>query len=134
MVTAHGFKEGAKMARHITKRGPTLDNGQAKPETAAPRFIPPVAGGSSGAPPDPNPKRTRVGVGLADIVPAPDRSSDERASCPPPKRYRVVGGPDKVMYAGVQTIVRPGKIYTEGSVDLDFLRGQGVVLEEMTAA
>jgi hypothetical protein len=117
------------MARHIVKRdGATLP--EAAEETGGP--IPTLVGGTSGAPPDPNPRSTAI-HGLHDVLPAPARAEDEGRSAEQ-RRYRVVETPPSVMYEGQRLTMNRGKIYAEGCVDLDFLRDQGVVFEEVGKA
>jgi len=87
----------------------------------------PMVGGTSGQPEDPNPRATRI-HGIDDVAPSGTR--DDRPVVEP-KRYRVVGGPPSVMYGGGSVRMVLGKIVTDASTDVDLLRRQGVVLEEL---
>lgn len=48
----------------------------------------------------------------------------------PIARYRAVNG-GHVMYGGCRTVIRAGKLVDAYSYDLDLLRRQGIVLEEV---
>jgi hypothetical protein len=61
----------------------------------------------------------------------PPRAVKEDPKAPKPKRYVVKGGPDHVIYGGVKVPMRHGKVYTEHTVDLDLLRRQGCIIEEL---
>ena len=53
------------------------------------------------------------------------------AKGPTGRKFRVVRGPEMVMYAGSKTRLHVGRIMGEVSCDLDLLRRQGVVFEEV---
>jgi hypothetical protein len=88
---------------------------------------PPMAGGTSGQPDDPNPRATRI-HGKDDVAPQAVREERPEVKV---KQFRVTGGPPMVMYMGQSCRMVHGKIVNETSVDIDLLRRQGVVLEEL---
>lgn len=112
------------MARHVVKQ--RADSSEASSESVVDQ--PTMPGGASGMPVDPNPQST-IFHGIDDIAPA--RSVDDPERNRLPKQYRVVGGPEQVMYDGQKIRMIAGKIYSENAVDLDLLRRQGVQLEEI---
>lgn len=47
-----------------------------------------------------------------------------------PKQYRVVNG-GAVMHANCRTFLKPGKLVDEANFDLELLKRQGIILEEV---
>lgn len=117
------------MGRNVVKRELTkTDKPGATLEDGSPVDKAPMQGGSSGAPPDPNPRSALV-HGIADIAPARDVVVDETEEIDrnaTARRFEVVGGPSEVMYEGGRVTMRLGKVYSENAADLDLLRKQGV--------
>ncbi len=116
------------MARHVVKRDGGTSGSKTVDSSVDKSIIP---GGTSGQPEslDPNPASAHI-HGIADV--APIQSSEVRADVSP-RRFQVTGGPPQVMYNGVLTRMLHGKIYVETAVDIEYLRRQGVQLEELTA-
>jgi len=120
------------MARHVVKRdGATSTTNLAKPDNRIPEKAA-IPGGASGDPHvlDPNPASTKI-HGLADVAPMRVETQQSQLLSEPARRFRVVGGPEYVMYAGCKTRMLHGKVYTENAIDLDLLRRQGVQFEEL---
>jgi hypothetical protein len=120
------------MARHVVKRdGATSTTTLAKPDNRIPEKAP-IPGGASGDPHvlDPNPASTKI-HGLADVAPMRTETQQSQELSQPARRFRVVGGPEYVMYGGCKTRMLHGKIYTENAIDLNFLRRQGVQFEDL---
>lgn len=115
------------MARNVVKRGTAPAPEGAKSDEGQALDKAPMQGGSPGELDDPNPKSDVI-HGLNDVAPAREHRATEHV---PQKRYMVVGGPDSVMYEGARVRMNHGKVYNEGSVDLDVLRRQGVQLKEL---
>ena len=124
------------MARNVVRRdggtGNTSDElvkspTQAGSKTPAGNAIatPAMLGGTSGMLDDPNIPLTQIG---REIVPAKDLGEHAHVR---QRKFQVISGPFAVLYGGVMTRMIPGKVYNEGTVDLDLLRSQGVKLEEI---
>lgn len=109
------------MARNVIR------SNEAAAPPAAPGEQAPLPGGTSGAPPDPNPPCTRI-AGIDDVTPARDLPDPVT---PLRRMYRVAKSPEMVVYAGGRVRMPVGKLYPEGTVDFDVLQRQGVVFEEV---
>lgn len=125
------------MARNIPKKGDSVippEEAQESSVEVQDEEQSPEVGGALGVLPDSRP-----------IAPAGGRhiiGSAKRASAtvaPAIKKFRVVGstgrhdgsGHPLVMYESSVTRLSVGKVYGENEVDLDLLRAQGVLLEEI---
>jgi hypothetical protein len=124
------------MARNVVRRdggtGNTSDELVKAPTQAGSKTpdgnavaTPAMLGGTSGMLDDPNTPMAQIG---REIVPAREQKETARV---PQRRFQVISGPFQVLYGGVMTKMIPGKVYNEGTVDLDLLRSQGVKLEEI---
>jgi hypothetical protein len=125
------------MPRHVVRRDGSTNTSDemvktpvehgAKHSDGSNVAAPAMMGGTPGMPEDPNVPLTQIG---RDIVPAKEFKENG-----PPKvqrKFQIISGPFAVLYGGVMTKIIPGKVYTEGTVDLDLLRSQGVKIEEIT--
>lgn len=111
------------MARNVVKRDAVEQHTDAVPT----KHMAPMEGGTSGAPDEPMVQQYG-GPKIAPAHPAPVHDGPAR------RHYRVTSSRGSVMYDGQRVGVPVGKIFPEHSVDLDRLRGQGVVLVEVDAA
>jgi hypothetical protein len=114
--------------RNVVKRDGATSS-TTKSDVAVPDKAP-IPGGASGQPDDPfgdrNAPSTKI-HGLADIAPARAELKVSR----PARRFQVVGGPESVMWEGGRVRMNHGKIYPETATDIEFLRKQGVIFQEL---
>jgi hypothetical protein len=66
---------------------------------------------------------------IAALIPTPPKVAEPAI---PVRRYRVTNPtPISILYDGYNALIRPGKVFDEHAYDVDRLRKQGVMLEEM---
>jgi len=106
------------MARNAVKKA-------APAPAAVPGEVPPLKGGTLGSP---------ATQARASALPAAMVGSGKRrvSEAPSGRRFEVVRSPGMVGYPGQGKVqLRVGKIVSDASCDLDHLRRQGVVLQEL---
>lgn len=94
--------------------------------TSAQGGPPGIPGGASGVPTDATARLHSTAVVGSAVEGAP-------ADDVPVRKYRVkVGGSSS--FGGTRTTIRPGKVIDERQYDIEMLKNQGIVLEEIPAA
>lgn len=112
------------MARTVVKRTAAVTATHNEGTDSAP-----MPGGTSGQPDDPNP-RSNIIHGINDVAPATVEKPDRPEVTV--RRFKVLpGSPATVMYEGQSCRMVVGKIVSENNTDVDLLRRQGVLLEEV---
>jgi hypothetical protein len=112
------------MARHIPSKDPVAAASGGAEEAELTAEAP---GGAPGVLPEP----VRVVHIPGTVSPAANRELPNRPAVEA-RRFRVVaGGP--VLYDSARVDMRTGKIIADNQYDLDLLRRQGIVLEEVNA-
>lgn len=122
------------MARNVVKR----DMVQIGARPAAPE-PPAMMGGTSGEPADTAPRALRI-AGIDDVAPMREHPNSPDV---PVKRYKYIGTTGKVdpfsgaaviMYQGQSSKMHVGKVVAENTVDVAWLRRQGLQFQEVDEA
>lgn len=97
-----------------------------KRESPVPGEVPPLRGGTLGAPAS---QQSRASALPASLVGSGNRRVSE---APTNRQFEVVRSPGMVGYPGMGKVqLKVGKILSDASCDLDHLRRQGVLLQEI---
>lgn len=99
------------------------------PAATAPTAPPAEAPASTDAPPATLADDLDEGGAPAEVVP-------EALPAPPPppvpaKRYVVRGGPSKIIYRGSVTVIPMGTVFDDQTMDIEYLRSSGVLLDPL---